>query len=57
VLAVRTLRQGQKLVIHCGSRHMTLKWSDLEHYRGERGRRGHKLPRGYQKVDAVTVEG
>ena len=57
VLAVRTLSQGQKLVIHCGSRHMTLKWADLEHYRGERGRRGHKLPRGYQKVDGVSLEG
>jgi topoisomerase-4 subunit A len=57
VLAVRTLSQGQKLVIHCGGRHMTLKGADLEHYRGERGRRGHKLPRGYQKVDGMSLEG
>jgi len=27
----------------------------LEHYRGERGRRGNKLPRGFQKVDAIAV--
>jgi len=25
------------------------------HYRGERGRRGNKLPRGFQKVDALEV--
>jgi topoisomerase-4 subunit A len=33
-----------------------LKPSDLEHYRGERGRRGAKLPRGLQRVDSVDVE-
>lgn len=57
VLAVAVLKIGQKLVVHSGSRHMTLKASDLEHYRGERGRRGHKLPRGYQRVDGIAVEG
>ena len=28
----------------------------LEHYRGERGRRGNKLPRGLQRVDAISAE-
>jgi topoisomerase-4 subunit A len=28
----------------------------MEHYRGERGRRGNKLPRGFQKVDSIRVE-
>ena len=26
-----------------------------EHYLGERGRRGHKLPRGLQRVDGIDV--
>lgn len=56
VLAVLPLHEGDKLVVKSGARHMTLKWGDLEHYRGERGRRGNKLPRGYQKVDGVQVE-
>lgn len=56
VIAALALTEGQKLVVNAGSRHMTLKWSDLEHYRGERGRRGALLPRGYQKVDTVRVE-
>ena len=30
--------------------------ADLEHYKGERGRRGNKLPRGFQRVDALLVE-
>ncbi len=57
VIALATLAEGQKLVIHAGSRHVTLKRSDLEVYRGERGRRGAKLPRGFQKVDGMQVEG
>ena len=35
---------------------MTLSSSDLEHYTGERGRRGNKLPRGLQRVDSVEIE-
>ena len=34
---------------------ITLKAADLEHYKGERGRRGNKLPRGFQKVDKAEV--
>ncbi len=45
-----------RLIIHAGRRHMTLKPDDMDPYRGERGRRGKKLPRGFQKVDEVEVE-
>jgi topoisomerase-4 subunit A len=43
------------LTLHAGRRHLTLKPADLEHYAGERGKRGHKLPRGLQKVSGVEV--
>lgn len=43
------------LVVYAGQRHCALKAADLREYAGERGRRGSKLPRGYQKVDRVTV--
>jgi topoisomerase-4 subunit A len=48
---------GNVLQITAGKRHLKLKFSDLEHYRGERGRRGNKLPNGFQKVVAVGVVG
>ncbi len=48
--------QGASLVLACGRRRLTLKPADLEHYRGERGRRGRKLPRGFQRVDAFALE-
>ncbi|MDN3653401.1 DNA topoisomerase IV subunit A [Thalassotalea ponticola] len=45
----------QPVTLYAGKRKLTLKPSDLEHYRGERGRRGNKLPRGLQRVDRIEV--
>ncbi len=55
MLTVAVVAEGQSLVIYSGKRHHNVKFSDLEHYIGERGRRGNKLPRGFQKVDRVAV--
>lgn len=57
VIALEVLPLGSSLALTAGKRTLTLKPGDLEHYKGERGRRGNKLPRGFQKVDAVMVEG
>ncbi|MDQ8039432.1 MAG: DNA topoisomerase IV subunit A [Rickettsiella sp.] len=43
------------LLIISGKRQVTLKASDLAHYLGKRGQRGHKLPRGLQKIDHLAV--
>ncbi|MBW6389649.1 MULTISPECIES: DNA topoisomerase IV subunit A [Halomonadaceae] len=50
---IALLPAGGALIIHAGKRHLTLKDADLDYYRGERGRRGSKLPRGLQKVDRL----
>jgi topoisomerase-4 subunit A len=55
VMATTVVGPEQQLVIYAGKHHVSLKRSDLEHYSGERGRRGNKLPRGYQKVNRVAV--
>jgi len=34
---------------------LTLKPADLNNYQGERGRRGEKLPRGFQKVERAEL--
>ena len=57
LVALAVFSKGDSLVLRAGKRHVTLKPKDLEHYHGERGRRGNKLPRGYQKVDSVEVAG
>ena len=55
VIAVGLLTEGQQLTVYSGKRHVSFKLSELDHYRGERGRRGHKLPRGFQKVDRIAI--
>lgn len=50
------LPAGSHLVLVSGKRTLTLKAADLEHYKGERGRRGNKLPRGFQRVERLAVE-
>ncbi|CAI8155076.1 MAG: DNA topoisomerase 4 subunit A [Pseudidiomarina mangrovi] len=56
VVAAAVVADGVPITLLAGKRKLTLKAADLEHYRGERGRRGNKLPRGLQRVDAITVE-
>ncbi|WP_417499764.1 DNA topoisomerase IV subunit A [Methylophaga sp.] len=53
--AVVIVPNEQGLTLHAGRRHLTLKATDLEHYQGSRGKRGHKLPRGLQKVSEMDV--
>ncbi|MEI6858398.1 MAG: DNA topoisomerase IV subunit A [Shewanella sp.] len=52
---LHVLPQNSSVTLWAGKRKLTLKPSDLEHYRGERGRRGAKLPRGLQRVDSVEL--
>lgn len=55
VIAVGIIDESKKLTVYSGKRHASFKLSELEHYIGERGRRGHKLPRGFQKVDRIDI--
>ncbi len=56
VVALAVMSANDSLTVYAGKRYLKLKFSELEHYRGERGRRGNKLPRGFQKVDSMAVE-
>jgi topoisomerase-4 subunit A len=55
MVAVCVLSPGQVLQVTAGRQHLKLKAADLENYRGERGRRGNKLPKGFQKVAGLSV--
>lgn len=56
VIDVQIVTPENVLSVHAGKRHFTLKSADLQHYQGERGRRGNALPRGLQNVTALSVE-
>ncbi len=53
--AIVLLQPKDKLTVVAGKRHKSMRPSEWSDYQGERGKRGKKLPRGYQKVDAVEV--
>ncbi|MDP6968562.1 MAG: DNA topoisomerase IV subunit A [Gammaproteobacteria bacterium] len=55
MVSAALVQEEDELLVHSGKRYLRLRGSDLVHYRGERGRRGNKLPRGFQKVDALEV--
>lgn len=55
MIAAIAFNETDTLLVHAGKRHLKLKFADLEHYQGERGRRGNKLPRGFQNVDAMAL--
>jgi topoisomerase-4 subunit A len=55
VAALACFQEGQTLTLYCGQRHLTLKPADIERYAGTRGRRGARLPRGFQRVERLAV--
>jgi topoisomerase-4 subunit A len=48
--------KDKSLVVRSGERKMTLSWSDLKDYRGQRAQRGSVLPRGWRTVDVLETE-
>ena len=52
---VAVLQEDQGLTVVSGKRVLKIKPADLINYQGERGRRGQKLPRGFQRVDALIA--
>ncbi len=52
--AIAVIGADEGIRIDSGQRTMTLKWEDLGHYDGSRGRRGMVLPRGWRNVDRVS---
>jgi len=55
-LAIAVLPKNGVLAVKSGTRKLTLKPSDWKHYVSERGRRGLKLPRGFQRAEGLIVE-
>lgn len=55
VVAVAAVPAGMSLIVYAGQRHLRMKAADLAHYAGVRGRRGNKLPRGFQRVTGVEL--
>jgi len=55
VVMLTLLKLDDRVTLYSGKRQIVLKERDIEFYVGERSRRGHKLPRGFQQIDKVEV--
>ncbi|EKO3588729.1 DNA topoisomerase IV subunit A [Vibrio metschnikovii] len=47
---------GSSITLYAGKRKLGLKPTDLDNFRGERGRRGALLPRGLQRVTQIEID-
>ena len=53
VVSVAVLSPNDILLVHAGARYRKMKPNDFAGYVNDRGRRGFKLPRGFQNVDRL----
>jgi len=56
VISTAVIARDGFLRVISGKRHVTLKAIDIEHYSGNRAKRGLALPRGFRRVDEITAE-
>ncbi|MDD5394664.1 MAG: DNA topoisomerase IV subunit A [Thiothrix sp.] len=57
LLFATILPAGGQLIIQAGKQFKALKGSALDEYRSERGKRGKLLPKGYQNVTGLEING
>ena len=55
LIAVQVVSEDDRLVLHVGRKFKAMDWKELQGYRIERGKRGHKLPQGWRNVDRVEL--
>lgn len=56
IIGLCIINEEQSIILYAGKRQLKLRAKDIVHYHGERGRRGNKLPRGFQRVDKIQGE-
>ncbi|HEY3520193.1 MAG TPA: DNA topoisomerase IV subunit A [Rhodanobacteraceae bacterium] len=58
VAGIATVTEGSgEVTLYAGARKLTLKWSDLVEYGGNRAQRGGLLPRGLRRVERIETNG
>jgi topoisomerase-4 subunit A len=49
------ISEADEILVWAGQRYLRMGGKDLEHYLGDRAKRGRKLPRGFQRVTLIEV--
>ena len=55
MIGMVVVAENEEILVWAGQRYLRLGKKDLEHFRGERAKRGHKLPRGFQRVTRIEI--
>lgn len=55
MIGMVVIAEGEEILVWAGQRYLRIGKKDLEHFKGERAKRGHKLPRGFQRVTRIEV--
>jgi topoisomerase-4 subunit A len=55
MIGMVVVAENEEILVWAGQRYLRLGKKDLEHFTGERAKRGHKLPRGFQRVTRIEV--
>jgi len=55
MIGMVVIAEGEEILVWAGQRYMRIGRKDLEHFKGERAKRGRKLPRGFQRVTKIEV--
>ena len=55
MIGMVVIAADEEVLVWAGQRYMRIGKKDLEHFTGERAKRGRKLPRGFQRVTRIEV--
>lgn len=54
--ALTVFNETDTLILHANKKTLEVRPQDLTHYRGDRGKRGHVLPRVFRKIDRISIK-
>jgi topoisomerase-4 subunit A len=55
MVGLTVMAEKEEILVWAGQRYLRMGARDIEHFRGERAHRGHKLPRGFQRITRIEV--
>jgi len=55
MIGMVVVAESEEILVWAGQRYLRIGKKDLEHFTGERAKRGHKLPRGFQRVTRIEI--
>ena len=55
MVGMAVMAEKEEILVWAGQRYLRMAARDIEHFAGERAKRGRKLPRGFQRVTKIEL--